>query len=84
MSLVTAADQELLAAIQRLLPSPLEQVAVDGFAADHSEQSGAPSRFQRGRRGPAAGRRPLSRSGAPAARRREAGSRPSYAVREGR
>jgi len=39
VSLVSAADTGLLRDIQRLLPAPLEHVAVDGFTATHS---GAP------------------------------------------
>jgi ATP-dependent RNA helicase RhlE len=37
VSLVSPADSRLLRDIQRLLPAPLEQVAVQGFAATHAE-----------------------------------------------
>ena len=41
VSLVTGADRALLADIQRRLPAPLEQVAVDGFATGGSPSSRA-------------------------------------------
>jgi ATP-dependent RNA helicase RhlE len=37
VSLVSPSDSQLLRDIQRLLPAPLEQVAVQGFAAPHAE-----------------------------------------------
>jgi len=40
VSLVSASDSRLLHDIQRLLPAPLEQVAVQGFHAAHAEPSG--------------------------------------------
>ena len=39
VSLVSAADSRLLRDIQRLLPEPLEQVALEGFVATHAEPS---------------------------------------------
>jgi len=53
VSLVSPADRELLAAIQRLLPSPLEQVVVPGFEPSvndrHAERpQGRPSAGNRG------------------------------------
>jgi ATP-dependent RNA helicase RhlE len=39
VSLVSAADSRLLRDIQRLLPAPLEQVAVAGFVATHAGSS---------------------------------------------
>jgi ATP-dependent RNA helicase RhlE len=39
VSLVSASDSGLLRDIQRLLPAPLEQVAVQGFVATHAEPS---------------------------------------------
>jgi ATP-dependent RNA helicase RhlE len=62
VSLVSASDSRLLRDIQRLLPAPLERVAVPGFAPVHTEEStpktgpsnGRPhhSRFPRSRRKP--------------------------------
>ena len=52
VSLVTAADRNLLQGIQRLLPAPVEQVLVDGFGAEHAPSratSEPPRRFQSGR-----------------------------------
>jgi ATP-dependent RNA helicase RhlE len=42
VSLVSNADRDLLRRIQRLLPSAIEQVAVDGFAVSPSAQDAAP------------------------------------------
>ena len=39
VSLVSPSDSQLLRDIQRLLPAPLEQVAVQGFTATHAEPS---------------------------------------------
>ena len=39
VSLVSPSDSVMLRDIQRLLPAPLEQVAVQGFAAPHAEPS---------------------------------------------
>jgi ATP-dependent RNA helicase RhlE len=39
VSLVSASDSHLLRDIQRLLPAPLEQIAVQGFAAPHAAAS---------------------------------------------
>ena len=39
VSLVSASDSRLLRDIQRLLPAPLEQVALQGFDATHAEPS---------------------------------------------
>ena len=39
VSLVSAEDSHLLRDIQRLLPTPLERVAVEGFKATHAEPS---------------------------------------------
>ena len=39
VSLVSPSDSGMLRDIQRLLPAPLEQVAVQGFAAPHAEPS---------------------------------------------
>ena len=58
VSLVTGADRQLLADIQRLLPAPLEQVAVDGFAAGSA--AGAASR-NRPQQRPRSGRRMATR-----------------------
>ncbi len=44
VSLVTAADRDLLRGIQRLLPSPLEQVTVAGFEPRPGARAAAPSR----------------------------------------
>jgi ATP-dependent RNA helicase RhlE len=41
VSLVTGADRQLLADIQRLLPAPVEHVAVDGYAAGAGSSAGA-------------------------------------------
>jgi ATP-dependent RNA helicase RhlE len=60
ISLVTTADRELLSEIQRLLPGPVEQVAVAGFDTNASATS-----EHRPRRNPGAshvqGRRPAAR-----------------------
>jgi ATP-dependent RNA helicase RhlE len=63
VSLVSASDSRLLHDIQRLLPAPLEQVAVKGFEATHAEPAipkpgrthvwSRDSRFRRPERGPA-------------------------------
>jgi ATP-dependent RNA helicase RhlE len=49
ISLVTESDSHLLRDIQRLLPAPLEKVAVDGFEAPRSERS-VQRKFRRHRR----------------------------------
>jgi len=49
VSLVSAGDSRLLRDIQRLLPAPLEQVAIKGFEAQSAEPSiDAPRRFRDG------------------------------------
>ena len=48
ISLVTAADRQILRDIQRLLPAPLEQVVVEGFETVNSPTG--PSRQDRGAR----------------------------------
>jgi ATP-dependent RNA helicase RhlE len=53
VSLVSPADRELLTAIQRLLPGPLEQIVIPGFEPSandrHGERpQGRPSAFNRG------------------------------------
>ncbi len=63
VSLMSSADRSLLRDIQRLLPSPLEQVAVEGFGVNPSERAATrkpagrhqPSRQGRGSK-PGAGR----------------------------
>jgi ATP-dependent RNA helicase RhlE len=53
VSLVTAADRQLLADIQRRLPAPIEQVRVEGFTSSGSPRApGRPSGGRRARRGP--------------------------------
>ena len=44
VSLVSASDSRLLRDIQRLLPAPLEQVAVQGFDATHAAPSNRTAR----------------------------------------
>jgi ATP-dependent RNA helicase RhlE len=46
VSLVSADERHLLRDIQRLLPSPLEQVVVVGFEARHAPASAAPGRHR--------------------------------------
>jgi ATP-dependent RNA helicase RhlE len=48
VSLVSASDSQLLRDIQRLLPAPLEQVAVEGFDATRAEPSIPEPRRTRG------------------------------------
>ena len=68
VSLVTAADRSLLADIQRRLPGPIEQVAVDGFAAGAAPGAGtgAAPRHRQQRQAP---RRGTFRPSRPAGRR---------------
>jgi ATP-dependent RNA helicase RhlE len=49
VSLVTAEEKPLLRDIQKLLPTPLEQVVVDGFAAGDARASSEQPREHRGR-----------------------------------
>lgn len=60
VSLVTAAERQLLQDIQRLLPEPLEQVAVEGFEAKATPRGATAPSF---RRRPASVRRPLRQGG---------------------
>jgi ATP-dependent RNA helicase RhlE len=60
VSLVTAAERQLLQDIQRLLPEPLEQVAVEGFEAKATPRGATAPSF---RRRPAGVRRPLRQGG---------------------
>ena len=85
VSLVSHEDRDLLRRIQRLLPAPIEHVAIDGFAAGHqaSEPSGHQDRPlghggrpNRGFGGHRSGNRP-HRAGGPG--RRPASSQRSYA-----
>jgi ATP-dependent RNA helicase RhlE len=55
VSLVTAAERQLLQDIQRLLPEPLEQVAVEGFEEKATPRGATAPSF---RRRPAGARRP--------------------------
>jgi ATP-dependent RNA helicase RhlE len=52
VSLVSGSDSQLLRDIQRLLPAPLERVAVQGFDAVHTEEPSSPhpSRTREGSR----------------------------------
>jgi len=84
VSLVSAADHGLLRDIERLLPAPVEMVAVDGFAADRALAPAAAGAFPRARTRPngpgrpagGRGRRPRNRpAGRPAARRTSGRSR---------
>ncbi len=68
VSLVTAADRSLLADIQRRLPAPIEQVAVDGFAAGAALGAG-PGAAPRHRQQRQAPRRGTFRPSRPAGRR---------------
>jgi ATP-dependent RNA helicase RhlE len=60
VSLVTAAERHLLQDIQRLLPEPLEQVAIEGFEAKATPRGATAPSF---RRRPAGVRRPLRQGG---------------------
>ena len=77
VSLVSSADRELLPAIQRLLPAPLEQIVVEGFEQSASDRGRQPARpdgrpgARRSSFGKGASRRPL---GAGGARRASSGS----------
>jgi ATP-dependent RNA helicase RhlE len=51
VSLVSGADRELLRDIQRLLPDPIEQVMVEGFAAPSASEPTAPRPSHRARGG---------------------------------
>jgi ATP-dependent RNA helicase RhlE len=63
VSLVSPADRPLLQDIQRLLPDPIEHVAVDGFnTPDESRPAPAPGDRRSGPRGRLASRPPRSRS----------------------
>jgi ATP-dependent RNA helicase RhlE len=66
VSLVTGADRPLLAEIQRRLPAPLEQVAIEGFSPAPGARTSAPPRAARAgsrRRGPAFAQPPRQRRG---------------------
>ena len=82
VSLVSPADRELLVAIQRLLPAPLEQVVVPGFEPSaHDRQGEGPTGRRSGHHRDVGGKRPRaafnSRSDHP--RRHGASSRPESA-----
>jgi ATP-dependent RNA helicase RhlE len=62
VSLVSGADRQLLRDIQRLLPAPLEQVAVEGFAAPSASSGGVVEQRPRSR---GAAQRPGQRPGGP-------------------
>ena len=47
VSLVSSADRDLLKRIQRLLPSPIEHVAIEGFAASASSHEALPDEGRR-------------------------------------
>jgi ATP-dependent RNA helicase RhlE len=47
VSLVSAIDRDLLRGIQRLLPSPLEQVTVAGFEIKHTARTASPGNARR-------------------------------------
>ncbi len=64
VSLVTAADRNLLQAIQQLLPAPVERVVVEGFGATHAPRE-APVQ-------PARRHQPAWRGRGPTRRRRDA------------
>jgi ATP-dependent RNA helicase RhlE len=86
VSLVTAGDRDLLRDIQRLLPSPVEHVVVDGFPMTSSSvetlpEAGRPRQFGRNNHRPSApragGRHGSGGSGRrPAARSGWSGGRP--------
>jgi ATP-dependent RNA helicase RhlE len=68
VSLVSPGDRDLLRGIQRLLPSPIEHVVVEGFPATFSSHEAPPRSDRSGRRsaarpGPGRGR-PRPRSSA--------------------
>ena len=80
VSLVSGADRTLLRGIERLLPTKLEQVVVEGFEVTHASRSAAPApmvRRQPGRpgrphRAASTGSRPVARAAFEGAGRREA------------
>jgi ATP-dependent RNA helicase RhlE len=52
VSLVSHADRDLLRRIQRLLPSPIENVAIEGFASSASSHEALPDEGRRHHNGP--------------------------------
>ena len=80
VSLVSPADRDLLRDIQRLLPAPLEQVVVEGFAVTPTSHEALPEagrRHQGGRNGRASSG-PRAASHRPSGGAGRAGGTPSY------
>ncbi|MEO7156564.1 MAG: helicase-related protein, partial [Vicinamibacterales bacterium] len=78
VSLVSAADRDLLHGIQRLLPAPIEHVTIEGFATSASSQDALPEagrRHQGSRQGRGFGGSGSRPGGRPEPRR--SGPRPS-------